>query len=699
MFFEQGLGGLSAAEQNLNIIGKNIANGNTNGYKASSIDFANVLADTLNSPNTGQSITAASGPLTGNVTQSFTQGPISGTSNPLDIAINGKGFFQLQDPVTGKLSYTRDGAFKLNGNNQIENAIGLLLTGYTAGVQGGKAAPIDLSKYQRSTGALSATITPTTNLAVSSPIIPAASFNPTDPATYNYSTSTSGLDNVGRPYTLQMFYAKDNASTVSTSVYNVYTSYSTPPSKANTILAGQAFFDSTGVVTKVIPNAPVTKTAGTNTLSGIPIGQPPGFSQMDIDTITASVNGTSGGLTNGSGITKKNYVATSPPWTSAAALTPSAAALAATAAINNSSTLTDKQISDFGFYIQNQATSYANKITPTTLAGADPAVETVLQSLSTLAGFTTSLSPSAGQAINALGSPPPTPTGSQTPGQAMAAAIIAEVSKAGSGLSGNQITSFTNAINVVANQPFASSNTGIVQGAVLFSNAPGNFSLMAMNAVSDSTALTMDQKNTLSVAINGFSFGNATGSTAANNLIAALNTTTLPVVNAYTSQDAINAVLADATGYTIGSAQSVSLSLDNITQSGQTSQTTAMSNTSTTVGTLENFSIGNDGSITGIYSNSQTENIGFIALANFTSTAGLKQDGNNSWVATPASGQAIVGAPTSGGLGTLQASALEGSNEDQTSDMVALLAAQRAYQANAQTVKAQDQMAQALLNL
>jgi hypothetical protein len=262
-----------------------------------------------------------------------------------------------------------------------------------------------------------------------------------------------------------------------------------------------------------------------NANGGIPIGQPPGFSQMDIDTITASVNGTSGGLTNGSGITKKNYVATSPPWTSAAALTPSAAALAATAAINNSSTLTDKQISDFGFYIQNQATSYANKITPTTLAGADPAVETVLQSLSTLAGFTTSLSPAAGQAIGALGSLPPTPTGSQTPGQAMAAAIIAEVSKAGSGLSGNQITSFTNAINVVANQPFASSNTGIVVGAVLFNNAPGNFSLIAMNAVSDSTALTMDQKNTLSVAINGFYFGNATGSTAANNLIAALNTT------------------------------------------------------------------------------------------------------------------------------------------------------------------------------
>jgi flagellar hook protein FlgE len=149
MFFEQGLGGLSAAEQKLNIIGKNIANGNTNGYKTSSIDFTNVLADTLNTPNTGASITAASGPLSGKVTQSFTQGPISGTGNPLDIAINGKGFFQLTDLASGKLSYTRDGAFKLNGQNKIENASGLLLTG----LQGGVPGPIDLTNYQTSGGA------------------------------------------------------------------------------------------------------------------------------------------------------------------------------------------------------------------------------------------------------------------------------------------------------------------------------------------------------------------------------------------------------------------------------------------------------------------------------------------------------------------------------------------------------------------
>jgi flagellar hook protein FlgE len=162
---------------------------------------------------------------------------------------------------------------------------------------------------------------------------------------------------------------------------------------------------------------------------------------------------------------------------------------------------------------------------------------------------------------------------------------------------------------------------------------------------------------------------------------------------------AIKAVADSATAFIIGNAQSVNLNLDNLTQSGQTSQTTAMSNTSTTVGILESFSIDKDGQIIGSYSNSQTQSLGSIALANFTSTAGLRQFGNNSWEATINSGQPILGSAASGGLGSLQSSALEGSNEDQTSDMVALLAAQRAYQANAQTVKAQDQMAQALLNL
>jgi flagellar hook protein FlgE len=103
MSFNQGLGGLLAAEQNLNLIGKNISNGNTTGYKTSSIDFTTVLAETV-APNGTTSIGTASAPPVGNINQSFTQGTIAGTNNPLDIAIDGKGFFQMQDPITGKLS-------------------------------------------------------------------------------------------------------------------------------------------------------------------------------------------------------------------------------------------------------------------------------------------------------------------------------------------------------------------------------------------------------------------------------------------------------------------------------------------------------------------------------------------------------------------------------------------------------------------
>ena len=73
--------------------------------------------------------------------------------------------------------------------------------------------------------------------------------------------------------------------------------------------------------------------------------------------------------------------------------------------------------------------------------------------------------------------------------------------------------------------------------------------------------------------------------------------------------------------------------------------------------------------------------------------------GGNAWVQTASSGGAIVGTPGSGNLGVLQAGALEESNVDLTAELVNMIVAQRSYQANAQTIKTQDQILQAIVNL
>ncbi len=86
-------------------------------------------------------------------------------------------------------------------------------------------------------------------------------------------------------------------------------------------------------------------------------------------------------------------------------------------------------------------------------------------------------------------------------------------------------------------------------------------------------------------------------------------------------------------------------------------------------------------------------------LANFRDPNGLQPLGNNVWSETSTSGSPLVGTPNSGSLGTLQSSAVEDSNVDLTAELVNMITAQRVYQANAQTIKTQDQVLQTLVNL
>jgi len=118
-----------------------------------------------------------------------------------------------------------------------------------------------------------------------------------------------------------------------------------------------------------------------------------------------------------------------------------------------------------------------------------------------------------------------------------------------------------------------------------------------------------------------------------------------------------------------------------------------------TTGQLAGFSIGSDGVVQGRYSNGQTRAQGQIALANFINPQGLVALGGNQWAESASSGQPLVGAPSTGSNGALQAGALESSNVDITTELVDMITAQRVYQANAETIKTQDQVQQTLMNL
>jgi len=116
-------------------------------------------------------------------------------------------------------------------------------------------------------------------------------------------------------------------------------------------------------------------------------------------------------------------------------------------------------------------------------------------------------------------------------------------------------------------------------------------------------------------------------------------------------------------------------------------------------GDLTSYTINDDGTITGTYSNQKTQLLGQIVLSSFSNPEGLKSEGDNVWSATSSSGQAATGLAGTGTYGNLTSGALEASNVDMSKELVNMIVAQRNYQANSQTIKTQDQILNTLVNL
>ena len=144
MGFQSGLSGLNASAKNLDVIGNNVANSNTVGFKSSRAVFADVFASSLAGAGASN---IGIGTKVSSVLQEFTQGNITVTSNPLDLAINGRGFLRLDN--NGAVAYSRNGQLHLDEQGYIVNGDNLRLTGYPVDATGNIVAsapmPLQLS--------------------------------------------------------------------------------------------------------------------------------------------------------------------------------------------------------------------------------------------------------------------------------------------------------------------------------------------------------------------------------------------------------------------------------------------------------------------------------------------------------------------------------------------------------------------------
>jgi flagellar hook protein FlgE len=131
-----------------------------------------------------------------------------------------------------------------------------------------------------------------------------------------------------------------------------------------------------------------------------------------------------------------------------------------------------------------------------------------------------------------------------------------------------------------------------------------------------------------------------------------------------------------------------------ISQVAAPDSATAANQDGSSSGSLVNFAIGSDGTITGSFSNGETQALGQMALANFANNNGLQLNGNTDFTPTLASGAAVVGVPGSGELGTLSGGSLELSNVDIATEFANLIVAQRGFEADAKAVTTFDQITQ-----
>ncbi|MCA0144497.1 flagellar hook protein FlgE [Blastococcus sp. LR1] len=143
----------------------------------------------------------------------------------------------------------------------------------------------------------------------------------------------------------------------------------------------------------------------------------------------------------------------------------------------------------------------------------------------------------------------------------------------------------------------------------------------------------------------------------------------------------------------------VTISLAGLTQFGGANTLAAPKPDGYALGSLQSFTLGNDGTIMGVYSNGLRQPIGQLALAAFDNPSGLEKAGNSSFRVGVNSGIANIGQPGLGGRGELVSGALEMSNVDLSEEFTGLIIAQRGFQANSRVITASDELLQDLVNL
>jgi len=704
MSFQQGLSGLNTSSKQLDVIGNNVANASTVGFKQSQAQFADMYAASL----AGGGAQVGTGARVASVAQQFTQGNITNTSNPMDTAINGQGFFRMIDPSGGVL-YTRNGQFQMDKDGFIVNNQGHKLSGYLSDATGkintGNPVPIQID-HSDLTPKKTVAVVAGVNLDATEATPLNSSFNPADPVSYNRSTPLTVYDSLGISHVGSLYFQRLPIAPTNI-VRNAATTASLAVPAGTTVnvtsAAGMAAGD-----TVTIPGAGAAGGAFTGTISSIAGNT----LTLTAPTLTAVAAGAA--------------VTTSGPGTIPLGATSVTLASAAGMAIGNTIT------------IPGAGDSTASTVPAAVPLGATSATVALATGMSvgdtiTIAGAgnTSTIQNINGNVVTFFPATTAGPTGANA-----VVTAVAPLTATITGIAGNVVTfdqpTITATLDptpayaaVISNAGSANWNTYLaIDGSLVPPSTTG-----ATPAVSSQTTITLAAAPTgLAVggpiSITGAGTDGGTHTAIISSIVGNLVTFAPAAATPPAAGAIVTAPLAKLSFSSLGQLTSttpVSVDVGKITSSaftptGATIQTIGFDfsqssqyggsfgvNTLTqdgyASGRLSGFSTGADGTVLGRYSNGQTRALGQMLLVNFTNPQGLQSVGNNEWVESGTSGGPLIGTPGASTMGVLQSSATEDSNVDLTAELVHMITAQRVYEANAQTIKAQDAILQRIVNL
>jgi flagellar hook protein FlgE len=573
-----GLSGLSSSQSQIDVVGNNIANVNTVGFKSSRLDFKTQFLQNFSFGTAPSDDLGGTNPLqiglgtqAGAITRNFGSGSLQVTGVDTNLAIQGDGFFILKNGA--QQVYTRDGSFQLNGLNQLVSGTGQLVQGYG----------ID-QDFNIVTGTLGPLTIPLNALTVAQATENASiigQFNSAGNAATQVTHATLGTSTTPQP-----FYLSDGAGGVDAT---------NPPTGATVLTSitdatGTAYFQTGDIITLNAELGPVdtARSIAQQTLtvtSATTLADLQSFMTGSLGINTTA--GANGSIAAAPGVTF-------PATTNTVLLTVD----------GNPGEQNDIVLDTNSLTIDRSGTI----LTPFSF---DTPVHADGESVST--SFV---------AYDSLG----------TPIDVGVTAVLQSKSNSGT------------TWKIFANSPDGTATGANVQTAVGIGT------------------LTFDNN------------GNLTSTSNPSLTIDRSNSGAQPTVN-------ISLDFAGSQAF-----------------SGQESEMGQAKPDGSAPGTLINYSIGNDGIITGSFTNSLSRPLGQVALATFRNNQGLIDQGGNTFVEGPNSGNAVITTPKHGSAGSLTSGALELSNVDLSAQFVQLISASTGFSASSRIITTSNQMLQELLS-